>query len=746
MDRLLCTVAAFHLMVAVAAQSSSAYERADALLSRMTLEEKAGQLHQISNPFAPTGPITPEGNIQQQIREGKVGSMLNMVGAERTAQLQRLALQSRLKIPLLFGQDVIHGFRTTFPIPLAEAASWDLTAIERSARIAATEASAAGIHWIFAPMVDIGRDPRWGRVMEGAGEDTYLGSRIAAARVKGFQGKGPGETDAVLACAKHFAAYGAAAGGRDYNSVDMSERQLRETYLPPFKAALDAGVATFMNAFNDLNGVPATGNALLQRKILKGEWGFKGFVVSDWGSIGEMIAHGYAADTLDAALKAITAGSDMDMESRAYIRHLPQLVREGKVPEALVDDAVRRILIKKYQIGLFEDPFRFCSPEREQQQWNNFQHLDAARSIAAKSIVLLKNDSFPGTKKPVLPLATGGQRIAFIGPLIQEKQANLGFWSFDWPDDSLRIVSLWEGVHKASQNRGLFGYAPGCNLNDADTTGFARAIRTAEQADVVVVSVGEERAMSGEAKSRSSIRLPGVQELLIKRIASTGKPLVLLVSGGRPLILSDVAPYAHALVYTWWLGTQAGYAIADVLFGKHNPSGRLPMTFPRSEGQIPVYYNYFNTGRPPANHDDRSYVSAYLDLPNSPQYAFGFGLGYGRVVYGAPVVNKPLLTGSDTLVVKVALTYTGTLPRTETVQLYIRDKVASVVRPVKELKGFQQVTLQPGDTREVAFSLTTADLHFYNSALQYIWEPGAFDIMVGPSSDAVQVSTVYWEK
>nr|MCU0374074.1 glycoside hydrolase family 3 C-terminal domain-containing protein [Chitinophagaceae bacterium] len=672
--------------------------------------------------------------------------MLNIVGAARTRQLQELALKSRLRIPLLFGQDVIHGFRTTFPIPLAEAASWDLTAIERSARIAAIEASASGIHWTFAPMVDIGRDPRWGRVMEGAGEDAYLGSLVAAARVRGFQGKGLGTPTAIMACAKHFAAYGAAVGGRDYNSVDMSERQLRETYLPPFKAALDAGVATFMNSFSDLNGVPATGSRFLQRTLLKGEWQFKGFVVSDWGSVGEMIAHGYASDTMDAALKAITAGSDMDMESRAYINHLVTLVKSGTVAETLVDDAVRRVLTKKFEMGLFENPFRFCNEAEEQKQWNNTVHLEAARKMAVKSIVLLKNDSIPGTGRAVLPLSSAGQRIAFVGPLVKEQRQQLGFWSFEWPDDSTRIASLWHGVTTTVQNSGLYRYAKGCNLNDTDTSGFAEALGIAAGADVVVVSAGEDRGMSGEARSRSSLRLPGVQETLIKRLASLGKPMVVIISAGRPLVLEGVLPYARALVYSWWLGTEAGKAMADVLFGRYNPSGRLPITFPRTEGQIPIYYNHLNTGRPATQADGWNYGTGYIDLPHSPQFAFGYGLGYGKVVYSKPIISNLSPRANETLEVKLILTYSGSVPRTETVQLYLRDHSAAVARPVKELKKFQQVTLLPDEQKVVTFKITTDDLKFYNTEHQYVWEPGFFDIMVGPSSDNVQAVKINWQR
>ncbi len=720
--------------------------RVDSLLSLMTLEEKVGQLHQISSPFAATGPISPTGNFQQQIKEGRVGSMLNVTGALRTRQLQELALQSRLKIPLLFGQDVIHGYRTTFPVPLGEAASWNLPAIEQAARIAAIEASASGIHWTFAPMVDIGRDPRWGRVMEGAGEDPWLGSLIAASRVRGFQGKGLGTQASLMACAKHFAAYGAAVGGRDYNSVDMSERQLRELYLPPFKAAVDAGVATLMNSFNDLNGVPATGNALLQRKILKGEWDFKGFVVSDWGSIREMQPHGFSASLADAARQAIVAGSDIDMESRAYTKHLADLVREGKVPVEILDEAVRRVLLKKYETGLMDDPFRYCDTLMESKQWNNRLHLDAAQALASESIVLLKNDTLQSGGQALLPLSVSGQKIAMIGPLVMAKKEHLGFWSFDWPDDSVRIQTVGDAVRKRLKSGSDFLYARGCGLNDADTSGFADAVSVAEKADVIVLYLGEERAMSGEAKSRSNLHLPGVQEALVNRLSALGKPIVLMLGAGRPLVFEQPAKHATSILYTWWLGTRAGEAIADVLFGKISPSGKLPMTFPRTEGQIPIYYNHFNTGRPAKNENDRNYVSAYIDLPNSPLYAFGYGLGYGSVIYSKPILSSLVPKENDILEVQVQLSYNGTLPHKETVQLYIRDKNASVVRPVKELKSFQQIILLPGEQKLVSFKLTREDLMFYNSELQYIWEPGAFDIMVGPASDNVQTVSVNWGK
>jgi beta-glucosidase len=468
-------------------------------------------------------------------------------------------------------------------------------------------------------------------------------------------------------------------------------------------------------------------------------------VVSDWGSIGEMIAHGYTLDTLDAAVKAITAGSDVDMESRAYITHLPALVREGKVPEKLLDDAVRRILTKKFEMGLFENPFKYCNVAGENKQWNNKAHLAETRNMAAKSIVLLKNDSLAGTQKAVLPLKATGQKIALIGPLVKAKSENLGFWSFDWPDDSTRIVSLWEGVKAAVKDTAQLLYAKGCNHNDTDTLGFAEAVRIAMQADIIVLSVGELRGMSGEAKSRSVLNLPGMQEQLIKRLAATGKPLVVMISAGRPLIVGDIAAQSHALVYSWWLGTEAGNAMADVLFGKYNPSGRLPVTFPRTEGQIPIYYNYLNTGRPSLSEADRSYTSGYMDLPKSPQYAFGYGLGYGAVTYSKPVVSSLTPKGNETIEVKVSVAYDGISPRTETVQLYIRDKTASVSRPVMELRKFKQITLLPDEQKVVTFKITTEDLKFYNNDLQHVWEPGLFDIMVGSASDKVQAVTVNWK-
>jgi beta-glucosidase len=716
-------------------QNSIIERRIDSLMKLMTLEEKIGQLNQYSGFWEATGPITEEGDKLEQVSNGQLGSLLNVTGVGHTRQLQEMALKSRLKIPLLFGQDIIHGYRTIFPIPLGEAASWDLEAIELSARVAAIEASAAGVHWTFAPMVDIARDPRWGRVMEGAGEDPYLGSLIAKARVKGFQGKGLGNTDAIMACAKHFAAYGAAIGGRDYNSVDMSIQQLHEVYLKPFKAAADAGVATFMNSFNDINGIPATGNQYIQREVLKGKWKYEGFVVSDWGSIGEMINHGYARDGSDAALEAITAGCDMDMESRCYKNHLASLVKEGKVDTRLVDDAVRRILRKKFEMGLFDDPFRFCNDEREKLQWNNASNLETSRTVAKKSIVLLKNENH------LLPLTKEKKTIAMIGPLVKAVRDNIGFWSYTWPDDSTRIVTQWQGIRDAAGKDITMLYAKGCNINDSNTDGFDEAINIAGKSDIVILSIGEAGDMTGEAKSHSNIHLPGVQEELVKAVCATGKPVIVLINAGRPLVFNWTADHVQSILYTWWLGTEAGNAIADVIFGDYNPSAKLPISFPRTEGQIPIYYNHFNTGRPAKDDLDMNYVSSYIDLPNSPKFPFGYGLSYTDFTISEPKLSKMEITKADKLEVKVTVTNTGKYDGKETVQLYIRDMVGSVVRPVKQLAGFQQVFLKKNETKEITFVLGIDDLKFFDSNLNWIAEPGEFEVFVGNSSSVQQYKT-----
>ncbi|MFH7016754.1 glycoside hydrolase family 3 N-terminal domain-containing protein [Flavobacterium sp. FlaQc-47] len=719
------------------AQQETIDQKVNALLKKMTIEEKIGQLNQYTGDNSATGPITINPNKQAEIKAGIVGSMLNIVGTKYTRQYQELAMQSRLKIPLLFGQDVIHGYKTTFPIPLAEAASWDLAAIELAARVAATEASASGIHWTFAPMVDISRDPRWGRVMEGAGEDTYLGSKIAYARVKGFQGNKLGDLNSVMACVKHFAAYGAAVAGRDYNSVDMSERMLWETYLPPFKAALDAGAATFMNSFNDLNGIPATGNAHLQRDILKGKWNFQGFVVSDWGSIGEMVAHGYSKDLKAASLSAITAGSDMDMESNAYRYHLAELVKEGKVPVTLIDDAVKRILRKKYELGLFEDPYKYSDENRAEKALSNPENRKAALEVAQKSIVLLKNEN------QTLPLSKNLKTIAFIGPMVKEYKANMGFWSVELPDVDYDkwVVSQWDGLqNKVGKNTKLL-YAKGCEVDGDNKDGFAEAVATAKQADVVILSIGERRDMSGEAKSRSNLGLPGVQEDLVKAIQATGKPVVVLVNAGRPLIFNWTADNVPAIVYTWWLGTEAGNAIANVLFGDYNPSGKLPMTFPREVGQVPIYYNHFSTGRPAPNENSTGYVSSYIDLKNSPKFPFGYGLSYTKFDYSGLKLSSVKMKNNETIKVSFQLSNVGKVAGEDVVQLYLKDKFGSVVRPVLELRDFQKVKLNAGESKTIEFTIDKQKLSFYNDKLEFVAEPGDFEVMIGASSADIKLKS-----
>ncbi|WP_153391833.1 beta-glucosidase BglX [Chryseobacterium vaccae] len=716
-------------------------QKVSELLSKMSLEEKVGQLVQYSGFEYATGPQNSNSaTVLEEIKKGRVGSMLNVAGAEETIAFQKLALQSGLKIPLLFGQDVIHGYRTTFPVNLGQAASWDLRLIEKSERIAATEASAYGIHWTFAPMVDVARDPRWGRVMEGSGEDTYLGTQIGLARIRGFQGKGLGNLDAVMACAKHFAAYGAAVGGRDYNSVDMSLRQLHETYLPPFKAAADAGVATFMNSFNDINGIPATANSYILRDLLKGKWNYKGFVVSDWGSIGEMIPHGYAKDAGEAAEKAIAAGSDMDMESHIYMTELPRLVKEGKVNIKWVDDAAGRILKKKFEMGLFDDPYRFSSAKRQKEQTNNTEHRKFGREFGSKSIVLLKNHG------NILPLSKAVKTVALIGPFGKETVANHGFWSITFKDDQQRIVSQFDGIKNQLDKNSTLLYAKGCNVDDNDRSMFAEAVETAKKADVVIMTLGEGHAMSGEAKSRSSIGFTGVQEDLLKEIAKTGKPIVLMINAGRPLIFNWAADHIPAIMYTWWLGTEAGNSIADVLFGTVNPGGKLPMSFPRTEGQIPVYYNHYNTGRPAKNNTDRNYVSAYIDLDNDPKFPFGYGLSYTEFKYSDMNLSSTALKGNQTLTVDVTVSNTGKYDGEEVVQLYVKDLFGKVVRPVKELKSFQKVLIRKGENKTVTFKLTPEDLKFFDNDLNYDWESGEFDIMIGTNSQNVQTKRINWTR
>jgi beta-glucosidase len=728
------TISFLLFYVSAKAQQTKIEQKVDSVLHLMTLQEKIGQLNQLNGGDV-TGPADDKNrNMLQEIRTGKLGSLLNVRGAKITKELQQEAMKSRLKIPLIFGQDVIHGYRVIFPIPLGEAASWDMDIIKLSARTAAREASSAGIQWTFAPMVDIARDPRWGRVMEGAGEDPYLGSAIAIARVKGFQGNGLGDLNGVMACAKHFAAYGAAIAGRDYNGVDMSKRELWEVYMPPFKAALDAGAATFMNSFNTLNGTPATGNSYLQRDILKGKWGFKGFVVSDWGSIREMVAHGYAKDLKEAGQFAISAGNDMDMESKAYDGYLAELVQGGKVNIDDINEAVKRILIKKFELGLFDNPYRFSDEKREKSELNSLANQAVSRDVAKRSIVLLKNET------GILPLSKATKNIALIGPLVKANQDMRGFWALSWGKDDIP-VSLYEGVKNKLGNKTNLLYAKGCNINDSITTEFNEAIETAMKADVVIMAVGETFDMTGEAKSKADIHIPGVQEQLVKAIVQTGKPLVVLVMGGRPLVFNYTAENVKSILFTWWLGSEAGDAMADVIFGDYNPAGKLPITFPKSIGQIPIYYAQTKTGRPFEEGKSPNYKSAYLDISNSPQYAFGHGLSYTTFKYSDINLDKTVIALNDTIKVTVNVTNTGKYDGEEVVQLYIKDKVAQPVRPIMELKDFQKIKLNPGETKTLVFYIQKEKLSFYNDDLKWITQPGDFEVMIGSASDDIRLKS-----
>ncbi len=733
------------LLFAQAAAGPDLETKIDALLGQMTLEEKIGQLNQYSSALDLTGPVPAAGGSAERfehLRQGRVGSLLNVTGAEATRKAQKLAVESsRLHIPLLFGYDVIHGYRTMFPVPLGEAASWDLAAIERSARVAATEAAAAGLHWTFAPMVDIARDARWGRIMEGAGEDPYLGAQVARARVRGFQGRDLSAPDAVAACAKHYAAYGFAEAGRDYNPADISEQTLRNVVLPPFKAAVEAGVATVMNSFNEIGGVPATASAHLQREILKGEWRFDGLVVSDWGSIGELVPHGFAEDLSAAARIAITAGSDMDMESEAYVRNLAGLVRAGTVDGRRVDEAVRRVLRLKFRLGLFDDPYRHSDLEREKRTLGSPAHHAAAREVARASIVLLKNDA------NLLPLDKAVRSIAVVGPLAADKDTPLGSWRAKAEAGS--AVSLLEGIRAAVGPSTKVTAAEGATLvtgghnfmreltfNTTDRSGFPAAVEAARAADVAVVAIGEDAFQTGEGRSQADVRLKGVQEDLLRAVLEANKKVVVVLMNGRPLELSGAPEQAPAIVEAWHLGSEAGHAIADVLFGDYNPSGKLPVSFPRRAGQLPLYYNHKSTGRP--GPLDEVFWSHYTDTSNDPLFPFGYGLSYTTFIYSVPRLDRTELAHDGQLQVSVTVSNSGVRAGAEVAQLYVRDLVGSVTRPVKELKGFQKVFLRPGESREVTFTLRPADLAFYTAQGKWEAEPGAFKVFVGGNSRDVK--------
>lgn len=673
----------------------SKYPVVDSLMSVMTLEEKIGQTVLFTSDWTVTGPSMRD-NYLEDIRAGRCGSLLNAYTADFTREIQRVAVeQTRLGIPILFGYDVIHGFRTIFPINLGMSCSWDIPAIERSARIAAEEAAAAGLQWTYSPMCDISVEPRWGRISEGSGEDPYLGSLIAAAMVRGYQGDDLAADNTLIACVKHFAAYGAPQGGRDYNTVDMSERWLREFYLPPYKAAVEAGAVSVMASFNELDGVPAHANAHLMEEILRDEWGFDGFVVSDYTGILEMINHGYAADLSDAARLSMNAGLDMDMMSAAYMNHLKQLIESGKVSEATLDKAVRRILEAKAALGLFDDPYRYCDPEREKARTLTEENKAFARSFAAESMVLLKNDG-------ILPLKKG-EPVAVLGPLADSKDDLLGSWRGAGEVEAVP-VSVLGAVKEVTP--------------------------VAAGAGKVILVIGEPWSWSGEAASRSDIRIPEEQRELLRQLKKAGKKVAVVLMNGRPLDLSEESELADAILEAWYPGTMGGYAVADVLFGEVNPSGRLTATFPRRLGQVPVYHYMKNTGRPYV-HPEAKYESRYLDVVNEPLYPFGYGLSYTYFDYSAIRLSADGFSGDGSLTATVTVTNTGSREGTETVQLYVRDLVGSVTRPVRQLKGFERVTLAPGESREVRFTLDRETLSFYRADMSYGPESGDFLLFIG---------------
>ena len=717
-------------------------DRIEELLATMTLEEKIGQLNQYTSRWEMTGPA-PENDTAQEvlelIRAGRMGSMLNVVGAEATRNAQRLAVEeSRLGIPLIFGYDVIHGYRTMFPVPLGEAATWEPELARRTARVAAVEASAAGLHWTFAPMVDIARDARWGRIVEGSGEDPFLGSRFARARVLGFQGDDLSADNTIAACAKHFAGYGFVESGKDYNTVELTENTLQNVVLPPFRVCVDAGVATFMNAFNEIGGVPSTANHHLVRDLLKGEWGFEGFVVSDWNSVGELVPQGVAADRKEAAQLALEAGCDMDMEGYCFVNHLEELVNGGSMEEALIDDAARRVLRVKEQLGLFDDPYRYCSEERESSLLMAPEHMELAREVARRSLVLLKNEG------GILPLRKQEQKIAVIGELAADKDSPLGSWRAQAIEGS--AVSVVEGLQGAGDPRTItyergprfvvsdstaFGSVP--DINSTDRTGLKEAVDAAARAGVVVIVLGENCFQSAEAKSVSDIRLKGLQLELLDRVLEVNRNVVVVLMNGRPLDISSFIDRVAAVLVTWHPGSEAGNAIADVLYGAYNPSGRLPVSWPRTGGQLPIYYNHKNTGRP-VTQEPNTFVSGYTDLTNDPLFPFGYGLSYTRFEYGDLVLSDSVLRADGTLEVKVTVTNTGNLFGEEVVQLYTRDMVGSVTRPVRELKGFSKIGLEPGESREVEFSLQPEDLFYFGADGRWGIEPGTIRVWVGPNA------------
>jgi beta-glucosidase len=723
----------------------------DALMKKMTLEEKIGQLNLLTpGGGIATGAVVSKG-VEEKIARGEVGGLFGVIGESKIRQAQELAIsKSRLKIPLLFGSDVIHGYKTTFPIPLALSCSWDMPMIERSARIAATEATADGLTWAFSPMVDIARDPRWGRIAEGAGEDPYLGSQVAKAMVNGYQGGDLSKSNTLMACVKHFALYGAADGGRDYGTVDMSKIRMYNDYLPPYKAAVDAGVGSVMTSFNVVDGIPATGNKWLLTELLRNQWGFKGMIVSDYTSVNEMIDHGLG-DLQKVSELSLNAGLDMDMVGEGFLTTLKRSLQEKKVTLKQIEAACRRILEAKYKLGLFDDPFRYCNVERAAKEVLSAEKRTAAREFAARSFVLLKNNN------QVLPLKTAGT-IALVGPLADNKTNMLGTWAVSGNSDL--SIPVLEGIKNKVGTAGNILYARGANISD-DTV-FAKkinvfgtrididkrspaemieeAVNTANRADIVVAVIGEASEMTGESSSRSQLDIPASQLRLLQELKKTGKPLVLVIMSGRPLTLNWENENADAILFTWHAGQEAGNAIADVLFGAYNPSGKLTTSFPRNVGQVPIYYNHLNTGRPNGGDVFQKFRSNYLDVENSPLFPFGYGLSYTSFRYSDIKLSNTRMNSSGSIIISVNVTNTGNYDGEEVVQLYIRDKVASISRPVKELKGFQKIMLKKGEAREVKFTLTVNDLKFYNSNLKYAAEPGEFTVFIGGNSRDVKES------
>lgn len=703
--------------------------KVDSLLRIMTLDEKIGQMVLFTSDWDVTGPTIKEGYLDD-IRSGRCGNIFNAYTTDYIREIQRVAVEeSRLGIPLLFGYDVVHGHKTIFPVPLAESCSWDLDLMRRTASASAAEAAASGLNWTFAPMVDISVDPRWGRVCEGAGEDPFLASLIADARVKGFQGDDLSDPLTVLACVKHFAAYGAPLAGRDYNTVDMSERQFREFYLPPYKAGVDAGALSVMTSFNEYDGVPSTGNAYLIRTLLKKDWGFQGFVVTDYTSINEMVHHGYAASEADAGVKAVNAGVDMDLQGEVYFNYLKGLVGAGFVSMRTIDHAVARILNVKAKLGLFGDPYRYCDSAREADVVENQKIRSLSREAARKSMVLLKND---GT----LPFDRG-DRIAVIGELAASKRDLLGSWKAAGEWDQMK--SILDAVREYNGAANVF-YAEGCKKMGTDRSGFGAALEAVGQADKVLMVIGEDWDWSGEAASRTDISVPGVQSELLSMIAATGKPVAVVLLNGRPLVLEKENVDADALLEAWYPGTMGADAVTDILFGQYNPSGKLTMTFPRSVGQIPIFYYEKNTGRPIYLPSEK-YKSKYLDSPNDPLYPFGYGLSYTTFSYSDLSLSSPKVKKGKTIEATVTVTNTGQVTGEETVQLYIRDLVGSVTRPVKLLKAFQKVAIPPGESRKITFTIDNDMLSFWRQDMTFGVEEGDFKVMVGGSSaDLLQAS------